>query len=44
MGLDDSDDAGYQRMVQVQNEILGSLAALPPSKEGADREGTTIGQ
>lgn len=44
MGLDDADEAGWRRMSQVQDEILGSLAALPPTKGGSSGEGTAIGQ
>lgn len=40
MGLDDRDEAGYQRMVRAQEQILESLAALPPSKGGRESEDT----
>ncbi len=40
MGLDDADEAGWRRMMDIQNEILGALAPSPPAREGSDREGT----
>ncbi len=39
MGLDDSDEAGWQQMTAIQNEILGSLAPPPTPREGTTREG-----
>jgi len=44
MGLDDVDEAGWRQMVDIQNEILNSLAMAPPTKGVNDHEGTAIGQ
>lgn len=46
LGLDDADEDGWRRMSEIQEQILASLAPVPPTKEGAkrDQEGTAIGQ
>ncbi|HOR00312.1 MAG TPA: rRNA maturation RNase YbeY [Anaerolineae bacterium] len=46
MGLDDADEAGWRRMVEIQDAILASLPAAPSSNGGVnrDREGTAIGE
>ncbi len=44
VGLDDTDEAGWRRMNEIQNEILDSLASQLPTPEGENREGTAGGQ
>ncbi len=44
MGLDDADEAGWRRMSEQQDRILGSLAPMPSSNGGPNHEGTAIGQ
>jgi|YelNatPaOPRAMG01_1025707.scaffolds.fasta_scaffold232790_1 probable rRNA maturation factor len=46
MGFDDADEAGWRRMMEVQDEILASLAPVPSSKGGTqgEQEGSAIGQ
>ncbi len=44
MGLDDSDEEGYQRMLALQNEILQSLAIKVPGAGGKTGGGSAIRQ
>ena len=44
MGFDDMDEAGWRRMTEIQKAVLASLESAPSVSEGAQGEGTPIGQ